>query len=89
MRERRKILAGTVVQDAMDKTVAVRVERSKRHPIYGKIIRTYKRYQVHDENNEAQIGDQVRIRQCRPVSKTKCFYLESITARGAGRTPDA
>ncbi len=81
MRERRKMLSGTVVQDAMDKTVAVRVERVKRHPLYGKIIRTYKRYQVHDEENTARVGDTVRIRQCRPVSKSKHFYLESIVAR--------
>lgn len=81
MRERRKTLTGTVVQDAMDKTVAVRVERTKRHPLYGKIIRTYKRYQVHDEDNRARVGDTVRIRQCRPISRTKSFYLETITSR--------
>ncbi len=81
MRERRKVLSGTVVQDAMDKTVSVRVERTKRHPLYGKIIRTYKRYQVHDEDNQARIGDSVRIRQCRPVSRRKHFFVEEVTAR--------
>ena len=81
MRERRKVLSGTVVQDAMDKTVAVRVERTKRHPLYGKIIRTYKRYQVHDENNQARIGDSVRIRQCSPISRRKHFFVEEVTAR--------
>lgn len=81
MRERRKVLSGTVVQDSMDKTVSVRVERTKRHPLYGKIIRTYKRYQVHDEGNQARIGDSVRIRQCRPVSRRKHFFVEEVTAR--------
>ena len=81
MRERRKVLSGTVVQDSMDKTVSVRVERTKRHPLYGKIIRTYKRYQVHDEDNQARIGDSVRIRQCRPVSRRKHFFVEEVTAR--------
>ena len=81
MRERRKVLSGTVVQDSMDKTVSVRVERTKRHPLYGKIIRTYKRYQVHDEDNRARIGDSVRIRQCRPVSRRKHFFVEEVTAR--------
>ncbi len=85
MRERRKMLSGTVVQDSMDKTVAVRVERVKRHRLYGKIIKTYKRYQVHDAANDARLGDTVRIRQCRPVSKSKHFYLESIVARAATR----
>ena len=81
MRERRKVLSGTVVQDSMDKTVSGRVERTKRHPLYGKIIRTYKRYQVHDEDNQARMGDSVRIRQCRPVSRRKHFFVEEVTAR--------
>ena len=81
MRERRKVLSGTVVQDSMDKTVSVRVERTKRHPLYGKIIRTYKRYQVHDEDNQARMGDSVRIRQCRPISRRKHFLVEEVTAR--------
>ena len=83
MRERRKVLSGTVVQDSMDKTVSVRVERTKRHPLYGKIIRTYKRYQVHDEDNQARMGDFVRIRQCRPVSRRKHFFVEEVTARAS------
>lgn len=78
----RKVLVGTVVQDASNKTISVSVERSKRHRLYGKITRTHKKYQVHDESNEARVGDQVRIRQCRPISKLKSFYLESIVERG-------
>ncbi len=77
----RKVLTGTVVQDANNKTVAVRVERSRRHPLYGKITRSHKKYQVHDETNQARIGDQVRIRQCSPISKRKSFYLEAILER--------
>ncbi len=80
----RKVLIGTVVQDVNDKTVAVRVERSTRHPLYGKITRSHKKYQVHDETNQACIGDQVRIKQCSPVSKRKHFYLESIVERAPG-----
>lgn len=86
--ESRKVLTGTVVQDVNDKTVAVRVERSKRHPLYGKITRTHKKYQVHDEGNEAHIGDQVRIKQCSPISKKKSFYLESILERALGSISD-
>ena len=81
----RKVLNGTVVQDANNKTVAVLVERSKRHPLYGKITRTHKKYQVHDEKNSARIGDQVRIKQCSPISKRKSFYLESIIERIPGK----
>lgn len=83
----RKVLTGTVVQDVNDKTVAVRVERATRHPLYGKITRAHKKYQVHDETNQARIGDQVRIRQCSPISKHKHFYLESIVERAAGVDP--
>ncbi len=85
----RKVLTGMVVQDVNNKTVAVRVERSTRHPLYGKITRSYKKYQVHDETNQARVGDQVRIRQCSPISKRKSFYLESIVERdpGADRGP--
>ena len=80
----RKVLTGTVVQDVNNKTVAVRVERSRRHPLYGKITRSHKKYQVHDETNQARIGDQVRIKQCSPISKLKRFYLESIVERAPG-----
>ncbi len=54
MRARRKMLVGTVTSDKMDKTVVVTVERTTRHPLYGKVVKVYKKYKAHDENNEAK-----------------------------------
>lgn len=82
MRERRKSLIGVVTSDKMDKTVVVTVERVTRHPLYGKIIRKHKKYKAHDENNQAALGDTVRIRECRPISKDKTFFVEEIVERG-------
>lgn len=67
----KRILQGVVVSDKMDKTVVVSVERRVMHPIYKKFIRRSKKYHAHDENNEFKAGDTVRIRECRPLSKTK------------------
>ncbi len=78
----RKARIGTVVSDKNDKTVIVAVERAKRHRLYHKVIRTTKRYQVHDPENRATIGDQVRIEECRPISKLKRWQLvEVLTQR--------
>lgn len=81
MREQRRALVGTVVSDKMDKTVVVQVERVSRHPLYGKVIKSHKKYKAHDENNEAGMGDMVQIRECRPISKDKKFYVETILQR--------
>ena len=81
MREQRLALVGTVVSDKMDKTVVVQVERVSRHPLYGKVIKSHKKYKAHDENNEAGMGDMVQIRECRPISKDKKFYVETILQR--------
>jgi small subunit ribosomal protein S17 len=78
MRERRRTLTGVVTSDKMDKTVVVSVERVTRHPLYGKVIKLRKKYQAHDEANAAKIGDLVRIRECRPLSKNKKFFVEEI-----------
>ena len=67
----KRILTGTVVSDKMDKTVVVRVERRIMHPVYKKFIRRSKKYAAHDSANTHKIGDTVRIRECRPLSKTK------------------
>jgi small subunit ribosomal protein S17 len=67
----KRILQGVVVSDKMDKTVVVSVERRVMHPIYKKFIRRSKKYHAHDENNDFKAGDTVRIRECRPLSKTK------------------
>ncbi len=81
MREQRSALVGTVVSDKMEKTIVVQVERVSRHPLYGKVVKTHKKYKVHDEENTAQIGDRVQIRECRPISKEKKFFLEQILER--------
>lgn len=73
--EQRKILSGTVVSDKMDKTVVVRVERTHRHPLYGKVVRTHKKYHAHDEDNACNEGDMVRIRETRPMSKLKRWVV--------------
>ena len=81
MRELRKALIGTVVSDKMDKTIVVSIKRSTRHPLYGKIVNLSKKYKVHDEENAAKMGDVVRIRECRPISKEKNFFVEEILER--------
>jgi len=81
MREQRRALVGTVVSDKMQKTVVVQVERISRHPVYGKVIKSHKKYKAHDEANEARMGDVVQIRECRPISKDKKFYVETILER--------
>jgi small subunit ribosomal protein S17 len=82
MREQRKTLVGTVVSDKMDKTVVVSVERVTRHPLYGKTVKSHKKYKAHNENNEAKMGDTVRICECRPISKDKSFFVQEILQRG-------
>ncbi len=81
MREQRKQLVGTIVSDKMDKTVVVRVERVSRHPLYGKVMRTSKKYQAHDEQNEGREGDRVRILESKPYSKNKKWVLLEIVER--------
>ncbi len=71
----KRILQGVVVSDKMDKTVVVKVERRVMHPIYKKFIRRSKKYAAHDETNQFKIGDVVRIRECRPLSKTKSWEV--------------
>ncbi len=76
-----------MVSDKGDKTVIVRVERRFRHPMYGKYISRSKRFAVHDRDNACKVGDTVRIRECRPVSKTKSWEVlkEAETASRQGR----
>jgi len=74
-RERRRVLSGTVVSNKMDKTVVVRVARTYRHPLYGKVVKVHKKYHAHDENNSCQEGDEVRILEARPLSKTKRWVV--------------
>ena len=71
----KRILQGTVVSDAMDKTVVVLVERRVMHPVYKKFIRRSKKYAAHDETNACKVGQSVRIQECRPISKSKRFQV--------------
>ena len=71
----RRVMQGTVVSDKMDKTVIVEVERRVTHPLYKKIVRRSKKYVAHDESNALKIGDLVRIQECRPLSKRKCWEV--------------
>jgi len=67
----RRILQGVVVSDKQDKTVVVKVERRVMHPLYKKFIKRSKKFAAHDPENAYKEGDQVRIRECRPISKRK------------------
>jgi small subunit ribosomal protein S17 len=77
----KRVLTGTVVSDKGDKTIVVRVERRVKHPLYGKIIRLSKKYHAHDEGNAFKLGQQVRIEECKPMSKLKSWtVLDSLSA---------
>ena len=78
---KRKILLGEVVSDRMHKTITVLVERRVRHPVYERVIRRSKKYHAHDERNQCQIGDVVRIVETRPLSRTKRWRLQEIVRR--------
>lgn len=71
----KRILQGTVISDANDKTIVVRVERRFTHPLYKKTVRRSKKYHAHDESNSAKTGDKVRIQECPPISKNKRWTL--------------
>lgn len=81
MPNKRRRLRGTVVSDKMQKTIVIEVETIKRHRLYDKIIRSYKKYMAHDENNEAKIGDVVQIVESRPLSRHKRWALEAIVEK--------
>lgn len=80
-RNLRKTRVGKVVSDKMDKTIVVAIEDSIRHPLYKKIIkRTYK-LKAHDEKNECQVGDKVRVMETRPLSRDKRWRLVEIVEK--------
>ena len=80
-RGRRKIRTGIVTSDVRDKTITVTVQRTFRHPFYGRVVKTNKKFMTHDEHNDAQIGDIVEIMETRPLSKTKRWRLTKIVER--------
>jgi len=77
----RKALEGIVVSDKMDKTIVVAIVDSVAHPLYKKVVKRTKKYKVHDEKNECQIGDKVEIMETRPLSKDKYFRLVRIVEK--------
>lgn len=81
----RKIKVGTVVSDAMDKTVVVRVERLVPHPVYKKYTKRRAQYKAHDEKNECRVGDRVEIIETRPLSKDKRWRVFRMIERPAVR----
>jgi small subunit ribosomal protein S17 len=79
--KRRMFKTGRVVSDKMNKTVVVAVDYRRQHPIYKKALRRTSRFKAHDEKNECQIGDIVRIEEVRPLSKTKRWIVREILER--------
>ena len=75
-------IQGTVVKKAGDKSATIVVERRVLHPRYHKTVRRFKKYLIHDEKNEVEVGDTVTACECRPLSKTKSFRLKSIVWTG-------
>ncbi|TWP20078.1 30S ribosomal protein S17 [TM7 phylum sp. oral taxon 348] len=80
-----KTLTGIVTSDVRDKTITVTVTSRETHPLYGKQYTVSRKYTAHDENDEAHIGDRVRIVETRPLSKTKSFKLDVIEEKARGR----
>lgn len=78
----RKVQIGKVVSDKMDKTIVVAVETYKKHSLYHKRIKYTKKFKAHDENNDAKIGDTVRIMETRPLSKDKTWRMVDIVEKG-------
>ncbi|OGW92314.1 MAG: 30S ribosomal protein S17 [Omnitrophica bacterium RIFCSPHIGHO2_02_FULL_63_14] len=78
----RKERIGVVTSDKMQKTIVVQVRRHTLHPLYGKVIQKAVKFKVHDEKNEAKIGDRVRIVETRPLSKDKRWRLAEILSHG-------
>ncbi len=79
-----KTMTGIVSSDARDKTITVTVTSRETHPIYGKQYTVTRKYQAHDEDNKAKIGDTVTISEVRPISKTKSFTLVEIVEKSRG-----
>jgi len=83
-RGHRKQRTGEVISNKMAKTIVVRVERRFPHPRFKKVVTAYKKLYAHDEKSVAKVGDQVRIEETRPLSKTKRWRLMEIVERGSG-----
>lgn len=80
-RSKKRVFTGQVVSDKMDKTVVVLVSSRKVHRLYKKYVTFSKRLKVHDEKNDAHVGDTIQCVECRPISKQKCWRLTKIVER--------
>jgi len=79
-----RAVSGVVVSDRMSKSITVKIERRVKHPVYGKFVRKSTKIHAHDEENQCQVDDTVTVVECRPISKTKTWTLQSIDVRAAG-----
>ncbi|MEZ8825766.1 30S ribosomal protein S17 [Vibrio amylolyticus] len=84
MSEQKRTQQGRVVSDKMDKSIVVAIERTVKHPIYGKYTKRTTKVHAHDENNECGLGDKVEVQECRPLSKTKSWTLVSVLEKAKG-----
>jgi small subunit ribosomal protein S17 len=80
-RNARKVRVGVVMSGKMNKTIVVRVDRTMKHPLYMKTVRTFSKLYAHDEKNEAGVGDRVRVMETRPLSKTKRWRLVEVVEK--------
>jgi len=80
----KRVISGKVIKKAGDKSATVLVERKVLHPRYHKTVKRFKKYIIHDEKNETNVGDIVSAIECRPISKNKAFRLLEIVERGEG-----
>ena len=80
-RGQRRTQQGVVVSSKMDRTVVVKLERFTRHGLYGKVLKRASRCKAHDEQNECQVGDVVRMEECRPLSREKHWRVVAVVAR--------
>ncbi len=78
IKKSKKTRTGSVVSNAMDKSIVVLVERKVRHKLYGKYMKTSKKYHAHDEENKCNVGDTVLIEECRPLSKKKRWRVRNV-----------
>jgi small subunit ribosomal protein S17 len=81
MEVNKKQYTGVVTSDKMDKTIVVSISTRRLHPLYKKYVAHTKKVKAHDENNDAALGDTVRVVECRPISKEKSWRLEQVIER--------
>ncbi len=79
----RKEFTGIVISDKMQKTVVVRINRTAKHPKYGRIVKHYLKFKAHDEKGVAKVGDTVRIEETRPLSKDKFFRVAEVIKKAS------